>query len=118
MCDTHAKVAVKEYCCVLTFSSEMNLWSTVSLVDHLQPARTLPTHALCALYLHTRTPRKELMSIFRDPPDGLRISDGDRLRVKDIMEQGPDLNVPAVDYLEGVAYFLDLSKIEYSFGKN
>ena len=58
MCDTQAKVAVKE----LTFSSEMNLCSTVSLVDHLQPARTLPTHALCALYLHTPQERPWLVT--------------------------------------------------------
>ena len=40
----------------------MNLWSTVSLVDHLQPARTLPTHALCALYLHTPHERPWLVT--------------------------------------------------------
>ena len=47
---------------ILTFSREMHLWSTVSLVDHLHPASTLPTQDLCALYLHTPHERPWLVT--------------------------------------------------------
>ena len=40
----------------------MHLGSTVSLVDHLQTASTLPTQDLCALYLHTPHERPWLVT--------------------------------------------------------